>query len=195
VWTSEYPSTLGSLTPLTHSVTRSADLRPCTLGLPTGNEFQCGCYRGCCYRAVTYRHRTAHEAQSGGVVFGCAQNAFGAGDMKGGGTDAKVTPLAAPTSAPGLGSPLPHLLRDWAHPSHIYSGTWLAPATSAPGLGSPLPHLLRVGLGSPLPHLLRDGLGSPLPHLLRDWARPCHICSGTGLAPATSMFTATGQLR
>ena len=24
------------------------------------------------------------------------------------------------------------------------------------------------------------------PHLRRDWARPCHICAGTGLAPATS---------
>ena len=46
------------------------------------------------------------------------------------------------------------------------------------------------------PHLRRDwarplptsapGLGSPLPHLRRGWARPCHICAGTGLAPATS---------
>ena len=26
-------------------------------------------------------------------------------------------------------------------------------------------------------------VGSPLPHLRRDWARPCHICAGTGLAP------------
>jgi hypothetical protein len=25
-----------------------------------------------------------------------------------------------------------------------------------------------------------------VPHLHRDWARPCHICTGTGLAPATS---------
>ena len=30
------------------------------------------------------------------------------------------------------------------------------------------------------------GVGSPLPHLHRDWARPCHICAGIGLAPATS---------
>ena len=30
------------------------------------------------------------------------------------------------------------------------------------------------------------GLGSGLPHLRRDWARACHICAGTGLAPATS---------
>ena len=28
--------------------------------------------------------------------------------------------------------------------------------------------------------------GGPLPHLLQDWARPCHICSKTGLALATS---------
>jgi hypothetical protein len=29
------------------------------------------------------------------------------------------------------------------------------------------------------------GLGSPLPHLHRDWARPRHICTGTGLGPAS----------
>ncbi len=78
---------------------------------------------------------------------------------------------------------------------HVCTGTGLTPATSAtglgspcttsaPGLGLPLPHLHR-GLGSPLPHLHR-GLGSPLPHLHRDWAHPCHICTGTGLTPATS---------
>jgi hypothetical protein len=27
---------------------------------------------------------------------------------------------------------------------------------------------------------------SPLPLLRRDWAYPCHICTGTGLAPTTS---------
>ena len=27
---------------------------------------------------------------------------------------------------------------------------------------------------------------SPLPRLRRDWAYPCHICTGTGLAPTTS---------
>jgi hypothetical protein len=48
-----------------------------------------------------------------------------------------------PTSAPGLGSPLPHLYRDWARPCHICTGTGLAPATSAPGPGSTLPHLRR----------------------------------------------------
>ena len=33
----------------------------------------------------------------------------------------------------------PHLQRDWAHPSHVCSGTWHTPATTAPGLGSALP--------------------------------------------------------
>ena len=86
----------------------------------------------------------------------------------------KVGPKCpAATSAPGLGSPLPHLPRDWTHPSNICTGTGLAAATSAPGLGSPLPHRHRDWA-----HLL--------PHLRRDWARPCHICAGTGLAPPTS---------
>ena len=38
------------------------------------------------------------------------------------------------TSAPGLGSPLPHLRRVWAHPCHICAGSGRAVATSAPGL-------------------------------------------------------------
>jgi hypothetical protein len=42
-----------------------------------------------------------------------------------------------------LGSPLPHLRRDWAHRCHICTGTGLTAATSALGLGSPLPHLHR----------------------------------------------------
>jgi hypothetical protein len=33
--------------------------------------------------------------------------------------------------------------------------------------------------GSPLA-TSAPGPGSPLPHLHRDWARPCHICTGTG---------------
>jgi hypothetical protein len=55
-------------------------------------------------------------------------------------TAAGLTPA---TSAPGLGSSLPHLHRDWAHHCHICTGTGLTPATSAPRLGSPLPHLHR----------------------------------------------------
>jgi hypothetical protein len=73
----------------------------------------------------------------------------------------KVGPKCpAATSAPGLGSPLPHLPRDWTHPSNICTGTGLAAATSAPGLGS------------------------PLPHRHRDWAHPCHICSRNRPTPS-----------
>ena len=60
------------------------------------------------------------------------------------------------TYALGLGSPVPHLHRDWARLCHIGAGTGLTPATSAPELGS------------------------PLPHPRRDWARPRHIRAGTG---------------
>jgi hypothetical protein len=58
------------------------------------------------------------------------------------------TGLTPATSAPGLGSPLPHLHRDRANPCHICTETALAPATSAPGLGEPLP-LLCTGTGRP----------------------------------------------
>ncbi len=50
---------------------------------------------------------------------------------------------AAAASAPGPGSPLPHLRWDRARSCHICAGTGLAAATSAPGPGSPLPHLRR----------------------------------------------------
>jgi hypothetical protein len=46
------------------------------------------------------------------------------------------TALTPATSAPGLGSPLPHLHRDCARPGHICAGTGLTPATSALGLAS-----------------------------------------------------------
>jgi hypothetical protein len=53
----------------------------------------------------------------------------------------RYPPTPTATSASRLGSPLPHLHRDWARPCHICIETELAPATSAPGLGPPLPHL------------------------------------------------------
>ena len=37
-----------------------------------------------------------------------------------------------------------------------------------------------------LPDRLHRQVGSPLQHLHHGWARPCHICTGTGLASATS---------
>ncbi len=74
-----------------------------------------------------------------------------------------------------LGSPLPHLCRDWAHPCHICTGSGLDPATSASGLGSQS----GLRLGPPLPHLHRNWARPP--DLYRDWAHPCHVCTGTGL--------------
>ena len=41
--------------------------------------------------------------------------------------------LTPAISAPGLGSPLPHLRRDWAHPCHICAGTGLAPTPHCTG--------------------------------------------------------------
>ncbi len=35
-------------------------------------------------------------------------------------------------------------------------------------------------------HAHRACYGYLLPHLHRDWSHPCHICTGTGLTPATS---------
>ncbi len=66
------------------------------------------------------------------------------------------TGLTPATSAPGLGSPPPHLRRDLAHPRHICAGTGLTLPTSAPRLRS-----------------------SP-PHLRRDCAHRCHVCTRAG---------------
>ena len=80
-----------------------------------------------------------------------------------------------------MGSPLPHLHRDWAHPCHIRTGTGLSPAhTSTPERGS-TPCRICAGTECTLPHLHRDWV-PPRPLLRRNWAHPCHICTGTGLA-------------
>jgi hypothetical protein len=71
--------------------------------------------------------------------------------------------LTVATSAPGLGTRLPRLLKDWAHRCHTCSSTWPSPSqictrtglipatstgftntTSAPGLGTSAPHLHQV---------------------------------------------------
>jgi hypothetical protein len=76
------------------------------------------------------------------------------------------TGLTVTTSAPGLGSP-----------THICTRTDFTAPTSAPGLRSP------AATSAP-------GLRSPRPHLHRDWARPGHICTGTG-HPKTSSVRRT----
>ena len=89
---------------------------------------------------------------------------------------------ARPTSAPGLGSPPPHLRRDWAHPRHIC-------ARFAPGLGPPLP-TSEPGTGpTPCLHLSWDWARPSFAHLHRDCLgspRPTFAPGLTGLAPPTS---------
>ena len=72
----------------------------------------------------------------------------------------------------GLGSPRPHLRRDWAHPG--------------PNLHRDSTHRCHIctGIGLTPPTSTYTRTGSPLPHLHQDWAHPGHICAGTGLAPA-----------
>jgi hypothetical protein len=69
---------------------------------------------------------------------------------------------SAATSAPKLGSPLPHLRRDWAR---------------APGLGPPL-----------CPHLRRDWARPSAAHICAgaDWAHLAHVCTGTARHLPTS---------
>jgi hypothetical protein len=69
----------------------------------------------------------------------------------------------------GLGSPLPHLRRDWAHPCQICSGTGLTPATSAPGLDPPLsPSAPRLDNHAKVTIELIGTDKSSGPHRLRD---------------------------
>ena len=72
------------------------------------------------------------------------------------------------TSAPGLGSPVPHLHRDLARPCHICTGTGPNAAISAPGLG----HICTGYWGHPCD--VCTGTGPPLPHLHRDLACAQH---------------------
>jgi hypothetical protein len=83
------------------------------------------------------------------------------------------------TSAPGLGSALPHPHRDWAHPCHIWTRTrWAHPWHIGTGTGA---HPCHICTGTRLtPATSATGLGSPLPHRHRDWAHRSHIDTGTG---------------
>ncbi len=88
---------------------------------------------------------------------------------------------APPTSAPGLGSPLPHLHRDWAHPFPHGHRDWARPRPQR--------------LHSPLPHLHRDW-AHPWPHLHRDWAQAA-LVSGCELSsrPRQSRALSHGRAR
>ncbi len=97
-------------------------------------------------------------------------------DLRGGDAPVRHRDLRgqpAAISAPGLGSPRPHLhrdraLRDRALPCHICAGSGLTPCHICAGTGLTPCHIC-AGTGL-TPATSAPGLGSPLPHLHRDWA-------------------------
>ena len=70
------------------------------------------------------RGEPSPRSRTGSFRFGCASKLAAAA--------AAVMLGEAPTSAPGLGSPLPHLHRDWAHPCHICARTGLTACAECP---------------------------------------------------------------
>ena len=77
-----------------------------------------------------------------------------------------------PSSAPALGSPLPHLRRHWAHPCLHWRGDWARPLpTSAPGLGSPCCHVTHVS-DHQVRRVWRGGFVVNLYRLDTTWATP-----------------------
>jgi hypothetical protein len=114
------------------------------------------------------------------------------------------------TSTPGVGSPLPHLHRDWAHPCHICTGTERSPAhictetEPTPAAGERVrAHNWKRALGpksGPLPRrdqqvrrlLWSCSASTAFSDLCSCLAWQCHICTGTGRTPATSASLAAG---
>ncbi len=80
------------------------------------------------YRSTYSAGPTAAAARAGWICRICAGTAPAPSHGRIG------TGLTPPTSAPGLGSPRPHLRRDCAHPAHICAGT--APAPSHGRIGT-----------------------------------------------------------
>jgi hypothetical protein len=107
------------------------------------------------------------------------------------------------TRAPRLGSPLLHLLRDWARPSNCRAATGSSRSHLRQDWTHPAPQHICTGTGPSL-HLCRAGprrcaeilrgtdrCPPPAPpHLHRDWTQPRHICSGTGASVASCRIRA-----
>jgi hypothetical protein len=77
-----------------------------------------------------------------------------------------------------------HLLRDGSARAEMRRNAPLVRGAAPRAHAAAAQICTRTG-ARPCPHLHRDR-GSPLPHLHRDRTHPCHICTGTGLTPATS---------
>jgi len=135
--------------------------------------------RRCASAALTQPHRLDHALTAGGhdlsLRYGAQVDRLRAHmqkqqELKKSLENRPTVPYVSLMCTPGLGSPLPHLHRDWARPCHICTGTGLAPCHictgTAPGRGSP--HATSApGRGSPLPHLQWDGA-----HPYHSAARP-----------------------
>ena len=112
------------------------------------------------------------------------------------------------TSAPGPGSPRPHLRRDRVHPGHICAGTGLAPCHICTGASPQAANFFKTFqfpeqqistipppqyASRSTPHLHRECARPQIvPHLHPDGAHACHICTGTGL---TRGISASGLAR
>jgi hypothetical protein len=93
-----------------------------------------------------------------------------------------------------LASYSPHLLGR-QHQNHANAHVGKRDGTSAPRAMAPSTNTQPALLIGPILETIPSvgtqrspapGLGSSPPHRHRDWARRCHICTGTGLAAATS---------
>jgi hypothetical protein len=100
---------------------------------------------------------------------------------------------------PGLGSPLPHLHRDWAHPAHIFTGTGPHRCHICAGTGPTPPS------SAPNGHWLLSYENGrvcawPLPHTAAarwhayDACRPARIAYGRCAAHMGTRSTHTGAL-
>ena len=121
-------------------------------------------------------------------VLGCRSSSCSARHNSTSNPKIPTSPGAAPRPLSVMGPPQPHPHRDWAHPSHIRTGTGPTPATSAPGLGSP--SHIRTGTG-----LTRatsaPGLGPPQPHPHRD-CYPVPHPPGLAQVLATALRSSSG---
>jgi hypothetical protein len=123
-------------------------------------------------------------------------------------TSAPGLGLTPATSAPGLGAPLPHLHRDWAQPCHICAGTgahrcdirtttWLRRARAAGG-SSPSCGIAATPAGCrTVPPSIHRGVPPQRRASMRCTDAhaakvPCHICTGTQLTSAMCICTGSG---
>jgi hypothetical protein len=96
------------------------------LSLPRGDCVQ-QVYVVCCMTDVRCSHLQRHGNSAQGRSYACqTKTSDWMGWMRATMTHRRAGGLIPATSAPGPGSPLPHLHRDRAHPCHILHREWLS---------------------------------------------------------------------